>query len=915
MELFTQKKSKDLDLRKNRTRRVDYVNPIVFGNSQSYDVVLLLDEYYPNFIINRLRTWVQQSVDVYVDVMILYPFEYKIKKSDVKKIVKFYADSAINLEDYIKPYSKVISVGKSLYSITKSDDLDIQGFYDIVFHNNSFWSSDLKSRIFPVDNAWSLFKKIGVEWEDRDCWEKYFFMHQCKSAYDFDVPRVRIPKLYSELVENPNEFLKEHKDRECLMAWDTETRGMDPFNLDHEIICITLSFDGKTGYYLRWKDINKDLFGDFLNTKKSIGQNIKYDIKFVTQRGVDVNKVHIHHDTWNGSHCINEMQRSSLKSDTWLYTYHGGYDRPLDNYLKKYPEAKKDFGLIPEPILFEYATMDAIVNFQIYEEQLNKFKWIDNKFPMDNGWSLERYYYETHIPAINLFLAIELEGMYIDWELLKRNIKPTQEEISNLKLKIFNSFGVEPDVINLDSNNELAVFLESQGWSKQGRSKVKPRKNLANLFRSKFNYEIDFNKGIYFVGDNELEKWKKEGHKEAELLQEYRELRKLMKTYVGEDSASGFFKYRKSDDKIHPTFGPMLANSQRNWCRNPNLQNIPKHGDRSIWYRKIFIPPSPDYFIDEKDAAGFQLRIGAIYSQDPELIKVFTELGGDLHSMTAQSVLRRDLTFDEFIELRKKGDHDIEEARFKAKKINFQLEFGASAYNFAVSIIEKEWSRKEVQEYVTDNNLQPMVDRMYGITQGKEAPTDSIDPLDKPREDIFSHIVDKKHFSKCWAVASDIRRKYFETYNLLHKWIKNTEKEADRNGFVRSPFGCIRRLPQLLYQGKDDSRIKIKNWHNMSVNSPVQNYENVLMIWTGYGTLQYIREHNLKSRICGNVHDAIVYYTHKDEFKELDAAAKKIFEEDRPENKGIPLELEYNIADYYKNGDVWGFGKEDIEEV
>lgn len=337
------------------------------------------------------------------------------------------------------------------------------------------------------------------------------------------------------------------------------------------------------------------------------------------------------------------------------------------------------------------------------------------------------------------------------------------------------------------------------------------------------------------------------------------------------------------------------------------LKITKKKKSRAKWYRKIFIPPNEDYVIDEKDAAGFQLRIGAIYSQDLEMKKVFTELGGDMHSMTAQFVLRKDLSLEEFIKLKKLGDSNIKDTRFKAKGINFQLEFGATAFNFAKTVIEKEWSNQDIDKYIEDFNLQSVVNRRLSLLEGEEK---------SDKNDIFKSIYNKKHFAKCWAIASNIRNKYFEKYYGLKTWIdivagtEEVKGTAEIDGYVRSPFGAIRRLPQLKYQDKDDSKGIIKNLKNIALNSPVQNYENVVMMLMAVKVNNYIKENNMKSRLCGNVHDAIVGYTHKDEIEEILKVAKEEFEKERPENEGIPLELECDIANYYNKGEVWGFGTE-----
>jgi DNA polymerase I-like protein with 3'-5' exonuclease and polymerase domains len=141
-----------------------------------------------------------------------------------------------------------------------------------------------------------------------------------------------------------------------------------------------------------------------------------------------------------------------------------------------------------------------------------------------------------------------------------------------------------------------------------------------------------------------------------------------------------------------------------------------------------------------------------------------------------------------------------------------------------------------------------------------------------------------------------------------------------------SAFGAIRRLPQLLYQGKDANQGKVKNLKNIALNSPVQNYEICLIMMTLNKTHDTIKENMLKSVIVGSVHDSMVFYTHKDEVSIINRITKSEFEKDRPENKGIPFELEIELSkpdaefgsEYYyedEKGDIqdhryWGFGKE-----
>lgn len=894
--MFESALSKDANVKKYKK----YIDPVI-KEDEAPDIYILLDRYYSEAYVNVLSNQIKK-IKPGIQFTIIYPFKFKLRKEDVTK-AETYINKTINLIDYISKKSKIVTIGKTLYTIIKSDILDISGFYDVIFNKSYFYSNDLDSYIFPVDSLYELTGKKYNKVYFKDTFKAhYFFSYQIEKACSISAPQFKKQRIKKTIVEEPNHFLQANKDRKSKMSLDIETNTLDPWKEDAEILEVSLSFDGIIGYYLEWDKIDKKLLSEFLKTKKLIGQNIKFDLKFMlVHNAIDRDSIHIYHDTWNGSNVINEMQRSSLKADTWLYTIHGGYDNDLEEYKKKYSECKNDYSKIPKNIRQPYSIMDAIVTYQIHEEQQKILQWIDKNYPMENGRSIERYFYEIQIPSIEVFLDIELEGMCVDWDLLRKYSKEIDEKIIELKKEIIQEIGIkEVNQINFDSNNSLACLFECLNWEVYGRSKLKPTKENISFFKKYFNNDLSKAKkeGIYLVGDDQLKEWRKKGYKLADKVIEYRKYVTIMKTFIGrEKDNSGYFQYRKKDNKIHSTFGPMLTLSHRNWSKNPNLQNIHKHGDHNLakWYRKIFIPPSPDYYIDEKDAKGFQLRIGAILSGDEVMEKVFKELGGDMHSMTAQFVLKRDVSLDEFLKRKKEDEFDL--VRFKAKGINFQLLFGATSFNFAKTVIEKEWNKKDVNNFIRENNLYETVNHRYGLLISGE-------------NEIFNEIGDKEHFARCWTVAGFIRNVFFEKYYGLLNWIEEIIKQADKDGYVRSSFGAIRRLPQLLYQGKEDLKFVIKNLHNIALNSPVQNYENVIMMMTAIESNKYIKENNLKSRMCGNVHDANVFYTHKDELEELTQFCKSIFEKNLPEHKGIPLELESDVSDYYNKNEVWGFGSE-----
>ena len=148
--------------------------------------------------------------------------------------------------------------------------------------------------------------------------------------------------------------------------------------------------------------------------------------------------------------------------------------------------------------------------------------------------------------------------------------------------------------------------------------------------------------GHYKTGERQLEEWRRKGVDVANDILKYREVSKLKSSFVGnfieekedstpisflskknknssyEDNIDGLAKYIKCDNRIHPSFGPARTNTMRGICNSPNLQQIPKSGEAGKRMRPVFKKPE-DYYICEADYAGFQLRIAAIMSKDPNV--------------------------------------------------------------------------------------------------------------------------------------------------------------------------------------------------------------------------------------------------------------------------------------------------------
>lgn len=879
---------------------IESISPYVDNNpfKEDYDFVVLLEQPYDQYQF-ALDSTIKETLitEGWDNPKILYlynckrTFSFEDFQKNKTKEKEFFDNQHIDYAKYIKPYSYVLVIGESLRSIAR-DDISVSDFYDVVFNKTYFFFPEIKSYMFPVTRLNTFFSKppsyITNPLERRyskfkrpkDNWEYAFLKKQIREmAKRPAFQRNKTTKIVN--VKDIDSFYEEHKDKKRV-SLDTETDSLD--FMEAKIGCVSLAFDSSVGYVIDWSLLDPVEFGAFVKDKEQIYQNGKYDIKVLRRNGVPHECLRLDSDTLYLAHLANEMSSNSLKTFTWVYTDFGGYDKELDDYKKKYKP--DNYLCIPNHILYPYAGKDALATYISHDRLLSHIREIDSKFPLASGrWSLEKFYTDIMLPTSRSFLEMEWEGIYVNYEVMLKERDKLFEEVKEQKLKVYEAFGIKDNDIrpNLDSPDSMGKFIESQFVIDPSTgAKIK---KYAEYGRSK--------RGLYLAGKTQIAIWIQDGHKEFESFKEYKKLQAYLRTSVGRGKSKGYINYvKKHPDgsyRIHADFYAHLAKTMRHRSANPNMQNIAKHAADAKRIKQFYIPPSSDYKIMEMDAAGFQLRIGASMSGDPKMLRVFTELGGDLHSMTAVTVFHRDMTIEEFIKRKKEPEFDL--SRFKSKGINFGFLFGQTGRAFASKVLMKEWSYQDIKKYLRTNSS-----ARAALNKFKKKELD----------------VEEKEL-EYWAVGFDIRTKFFSEYSVLHEWVEAMPKFAEDHGYVRSDFGPIRRLPELLHfgeEGKQNNKRHYSNLRNIALNSPVQTFESVRISVTINKLRQYIIEHSLKSRVFMTIHDSLLVYLHKDEERIIPAKAKEFFEEMIPENNGVPMLLEGQISDYYGKGEIWGEGVE-----
>jgi DNA polymerase-1 len=175
---------------------------------------------------------------------------------------------------------------------------------------------------------------------------------------------------------------------------------------------------------------------------------------------------------------------------------------------------------------------------------------------------------------------------------------------------------------------------------------------------------------------SELEKIQDE-HEIVPLILQYRELTKLLSTYV--DLLPSFVK---EDGKIHAHYIQTGAGTGRFACEDPNLQNLPVKSELGQKVRGAFIASKGKVLLS-CDYAQIDLRAAAILSGDENLVEIFKK-GIDVHTGTAARVFGVD-------------EKDVTpEMRRKAKAINFGI-----LYGMGVTALKEGMGveRKEAQEF------------------------------------------------------------------------------------------------------------------------------------------------------------------------------------------------------------------------
>jgi len=268
----------------------------------------------------------------------------------------------------------------------------------------------------------------------------------------------------------------------------------------------------------------------------------------------------------------------------------------------------------------------------------------------------ERLYREIELPLTVVLGAMEDAGVRIDTYRMGEITARLNDRIEELEARAYDLVGEE---FVLGSPQQLGRILFEKLELTPGR-------------KGKTGYSTDSKVLRAIRADHEI----------VPVIEEWRELTKLVNTYLGPlPTLIG------EDLRLHTTVNQTVAATGRLSTSNPNLQAIPIRTELGREIRSAFVA-EPGRRLLSADYSQIELRILAHVSGEPRLREAF-QRGEDIHTATAAEVLGKDpatLTKDE---------------RNVAKMINFGIVYGISAFGLSENLdIPKEQAQTYIDTYL-----------------------------------------------------------------------------------------------------------------------------------------------------------------------------------------------------------------------
>ena len=268
-------------------------------------------------------------------------------------------------------------------------------------------------------------------------------------------------------------------------------------------------------------------------------------------------------------------------------------------------------------------------------------------------WNL---YNEVELPLVEVLRDMEKAGVRVDVTKLKQAESTLTDELNGIEQRIYDLAG---GPFNINSPRQVGELL---------------------FDKLKLDTKAKKSKTGQYSTSEEVLVALKDRHEIVGLILDYRELKKLISTYIA--TLPG---YIAEDGKIHTTYNQTVTATGRLSSSNPNLQNLPIRSERRRFIREAVIPDDGCLFLSA-DYSQIELRLMAHFSQDEHMLAAF-RTGQDIHAATAARIYGLPI------------EQITKDQRRKAKTANFGIIYGISAFGLAQQL---DCSRTEAKQLIDD---------------------------------------------------------------------------------------------------------------------------------------------------------------------------------------------------------------------
>lgn len=439
------------------------------------------------------------------------------------------------------------------------------------------------------------------------------------SCLDRPAPSFKDPGQYVTQITTFDELkglLRSVNEKSNLIVHDYETTGIKPYREGHKILSIGFALNDEQAYAFpyaypdHWSPSQlmelKFLWGGILRNEniKKVAHNIKFEHKWGKKIFGAETKGWLWCTLLNEHILDSRPKIKSLKTIALIRWGVEGYERSISNHIEA--KAGTEFNTmhkVPLSDLLKYNGTDCILEKWLYNEQVEEFK----RKRLDQPRQL------LHEGILSLADAEDV-GIPIDEAYYKTERKRLDDEEQEITRQLLT--GKESELFKAQTGMDL---------------KLRSPKHLTTLF-----FDILKETPLSFTekGNNpstDVEALKKLNSPFAGQLLRTRRLKKI-KDYIDQ------YAREAVDGRIHPFFDLSTVSTYRSSSSRPNFQNIPKRDKEARLSVRKGIVPSKGRKISSADYKGIEVRVMAMYSYDPVLIKYIHDPTTDMHRDQAEAI-------------------------------------------------------------------------------------------------------------------------------------------------------------------------------------------------------------------------------------------------------------------------------------